>query len=879
MDKGLKFLSDLKFYNDYSKYDYFRERKETWDEAVDSVMEMHYDYYADKMTPRLKELMDSATEAYKNKQVLASQRNLQFRGEQILKHPSRLYNCSVTYIDRPRAFSEVLYQLLCGCGVGFSVQFKHVEKLPHLAKRTLGTKTYVVEDSIEGWADAAGVLMSSYFTENQQFPEYAGYVIHFDFSKIREKGAYISGGFKAPGPDGLKLTLEKMEKLIEKMFNEGRTKLKPIEVHDIICHEADAVLSGGVRRSATISIFSLIDDEMRNAKTGNWFIDNPQRARANNSAILIRDKVSKEQFQELMESVKQFGEPGIFWAESEDIMTNPCISKDTIILTTEGPKMVKDLIGKQFTAIVNGKEYPSTELGFFNTGYKKLYRLKTRSEHYLHATGNHKVYTQNGWKEISNLSKEDKIRLNVHGDKINDKFNLYSYRRTLKLEYDDIDSITELGEDYVYDCQIPGLNAFDANGIYTHNCGEIGFIPIDENGESGWSMCNLNEINASACTTKEKFLKACQDAAVLGTLQAGYTKFKYLTQASRNIIEKEALLGVSITGWMANPKLFNEDWLKEGAAMVKRTNEEVASLIRINPAARTTCVKPSGNASAILGTTSGIHGEHSPRYFRIMQLNKNTELAKYLEEKMPELLEESVWSATKSDYVVYVPITANPSSIYKKDLIDEKLLEKVRLVQQTWVEDGTRPERGIAPYIRHNVSNTITVENWDNVIDWIYENKELLAGLSFLPNSGDKIYQQAPFTSVLSMDEIIENYGTGAMFASGLIVDGLHAFDNNLWNACDAIINEQIKLDGTRVSVMIKKDWIRRAKKFAKNYFGGDLSAMVSCLKDVHLFHKWNTINRQFKGVDFTKLDLKPDYVDIDTLGAAACFGGACETL
>lgn len=733
MDLGSLFLSYVKYYSDYAKANPMKNRPETWVESVTDVMNMHREKYAHIKSDELKGYIDFAENMYKQKRVLASQRNLQFRGEQVKKHNSRLYNCSVTYVDRARAFSEIMYQLMCGCGVGYSVQYKNINKLPSIAKRGNDIVEYIIRDEIEGWADAIGVLMSSYFTSDQQFPEYFGKKIMFNYDRIRPRGAYISGGYKAPGADGLRDSIQKIEKLFERQLNEGASRLRSIDVHDIICHSSDAVLSGGVRRSALISIFDLEDEDMLSAKIGNWFIDNPQRGRANNSALILRNHHTKDQFLKLLKMTEQFGEPGIFFAESDDIITNPCA--------------------------------------------------------------------------------------------------------------------------------------------------EIGFVPIDDTtGETGWSMCNLTEINASLARTKEDFFKACMAASIIGTLQAGYTDFKYLTDVSKRIIEKEALLGVSITGWMSNPSLFDKELLKEGARIVKETNEKVAKLIGINKAARTTCVKPSGNASVLLGTTSGIHGEHARQYFRIMQYTKNSEIAKYLEKYMPEMLENSVWSKTGTDYAIYVPVVANENAIFKSELYDEKLLNYVKFVQQYWVEEGTNVENCIRPYIRHNVSNTVDVKNWDVIAEEIWENRHIYGGLSFLPAlGGDKIYQQAPFTAVLNMQEIVDKYGDGALFASGLIVDAQHRF-NNLWTATDMLKDENIPLTGSTDEVLLMKDWIRRAKKFAKNYFSYDLNLMVECLKDVHLYHKWTKINKVFKPVDFEAIFKKEkEDIDIDTLGAVACSGGACE--
>ena len=322
---GKKMLSESKFYMGYSRWDDVKARYETWEESVSRVMNMHREKYKYNMNPALEELISFAEDAYKNKQVLGAQRALQFGGEQLFKHEARMYNCTVSHCDRPAFFQEAMYMLLCGCGVGFSVQEQHISKLPNIKKRyDKKVKVFTVPDSIEGWADAFGVLLSSYFVESTTFPEYKGCQVHFDFSKIRPKGSLISGGFKAPGPDGLRNALQKCETLLEKEFQEKDVcKIRPITAYDFVMHMSDAVLSGGVRRSATICMFSKTDKEMLNAKTGNWFIDNPQRGRSNNSVMLLRDKVSREEWAEIMKSVKQMGEPGFIFTDNLDFCYNP----------------------------------------------------------------------------------------------------------------------------------------------------------------------------------------------------------------------------------------------------------------------------------------------------------------------------------------------------------------------------------------------------------------------------------------------------------------------------------------------------------------------------------------------------------------------------
>jgi ribonucleoside-diphosphate reductase alpha chain len=399
--------------------------------------------------------------------------------------------------------------------------------------------------------------------------------------------------------------------------------------------------------------------------------------------------------------------------------------------------------------------------------------------------------------------------------------------------------------------------------------------PHTEDGVSGFQGCNLNEINGGAINTKEDFYRACRVSAILGTLQAGYTNFRYVNKVNKEIFEREALLGCSITGWMNSPDiLFDEQVLKKGAEIVLAVNSEMAKLLGIREAARTCCVKPSGNASVLLQTASGIHGEHAPRYFRNMQVNKEEDIGKYFAKLNPAAVEESVWSAGKTDWVFSLPVVAKAGSIFKSDLLGVKQLEYVKKVQNTWVEYGTRPELCVNNKARHNVSNTISVDNWDEVANYIYDNMKSFAGVSLLSSSGDRDYPQAPFQEVFTPEQLLSMYGVASMFASGLVVDALHAFPSGLWDACSAIQNN---FGETTSDNVLKRDWVRRCIKFADNYFDGDTTKATYCLKDIYNLHRWNKIEQTLVDIDWSKFDFTPKYEEVDTLGAVACSGGVCE--
>lgn len=1048
-------MGDAKFFEGYSRWNDEENRYETWDESVTRVMNMHRKFYADRMTPELEAYIAEAEQGYREKLVVGAQRNLQFGGEQILKNNMKSYNCSSTYIDRPEAFQEVFWILLCGTGCGFSVQEHHVAKLPAIAERKKQAKTHIVEDSIEGWADALGVLMSSFFVGGGSFPEYEGRKVYFDLSKIRPKGAYISGGFKAPGPDGLRKALDRIEYLLQGLALKGIDRLRPINAYDIIMYSADAVLSGGIRRAATICLFSPEDREMMEAKTGNWFEDNPQRGRSNNSPVIVRDEATREHFAEMMGNIREFGEPGFYFVDSKEFITNPCVVPETKILTDEGYAMIGDLVGKKVN-IWNGKEFSEvtpTMTGRnenilkieFSSGnvlectyYHKFYVIRNGEQIKIEAKdlvigdklikfdlpvieGNHildKAYTNgfftgDGCYDIKNDANiiylyGDKEELREHldiGDREwkhheqSDRYvawgvtglcNKYfvpdvSYTITSRLDWfaglldadgyatkDGNLQLTSNNRDFLTEIQLMlqatgvqskvtigrsermvlmpnGIGGKDEflcketwrltitnfnkkrlielgmithrldmnyqdtadksrfiqvtsisdegrvsdvfcfnepkrhmgmfNGILTGNCVEIGMMPMTEDGISGVQLCNLSDINGSKCVDKETFYRACRLAAIFGTLQAGYTNFPYLTEATKRIVEREALLGVSITGWMNNPDvLFDAETLKTGAEIVKKVNKEVARLLGINQAARTTCTKPSGSSSVILGTASGIHPEHSKRYIRNIQFNKETEVAQIIKRTNPYMIEESVWSANKTDYVASFPVINETDALYKADMEGIAFLEKVRFAQEHWVQNGTNVELCTDPRLRHNISNTVIVgdNSWDEVADYIFENRYSFSGVSFISASGDKVYPQAPFTSVLTEDELIETYGRAAMFGAGLVVDAIRAGFPNLWEACR--IAKENSGDNEGEIADIRSDWIRRFHKFAENYFNGNLDKTEFCLKDLSILHKWTKIQQNAKDIDFAKDIKEIHYTEVDTIAAAACSGPVgCE--
>lgn len=726
---ALQELQNYTFVSKYARWLEDKNRRETWKEAVERVKSMMHIMYADK---GISEEIDWAYDMMYKRRVLGSQRALQFGGDPILKRHAKIYNCTSSYCDRLRFFQECFWLLLCGSGTGFSVQKHHIAKLPsleHTPDPDLATK-YLIDDSIEGWADALGVLLSSYFSKPvEEFKQYKNCHIVFDYSNIRAKGSSLASGVgKAPGYEPLANGLEKIRVVLDRCITNGQKKLRPIDAYDIIMHSSDAVLSGGVRRSASLALFSPDDEEMAKAKTGNWYIDNPQRARSNNSALLLKDKTTFEEFNTLMESVKEFGEPGFIWSESTEMIFNPCV--------------------------------------------------------------------------------------------------------------------------------------------------EIGMWPIDEDsGKSGWQGCNLSTINCSSVTDEEDFYERCKAAAIIGTLQAGFTKLDYLGSISEKIFSREALLGVSLTGTMEKHDIvLTEKVLKNGAKIAVETNKELAKKININQAARVTCLKPEGTSSSMLGTSSGIHPHHAKRYIRHVQANILEAPYLHFKKTNPQACEKSSWSANNTDEVIKFPIEVPDGAKLKNQLPAIEMLDVVKETQKNWVQSGKNKSLCTQEYLSHNVSNTVTVkpDEWDKVTKFIYDNRKYFAGISLIPQSGDKDYTQAPFTTVYTSREIVKEYGDAALWCSGLIELALDAFDNNLWAACDyASMNQSKEQDDDR-----KLKLVTKIKNFAGKYFDGDVKRLTYCMKDVYNWKIYCDLFNSFKKVDYTQLSETED--NTTGIEEISCAGGAC---
>jgi len=573
MDISQKILSDITVFMKYAKFQPEKNRRETWEELVTRNKEMHQRKY-----PYIKDEIEEVYKMVYDKKVLPSMRSLQFGGKPIEISPNRVYNCAYMPIDHVDSFSETMFLLLGGTGVGYSVQKHHVEKLPDIKKpNPERTRRYLIGDSIEGWADAIKVLMESYLGYKSSTPI-------FDFSDIRHKGAMlVTSGGKAPGPQPLKDCIHHITKVLDN--KKDGEKLTPIETHDIVCHIADAVLAGGIRRAALISLFSADDEEMISCKSGSWWEQNAQRGRANNSAVLLRHKITKEFFMDLWKRIELSGagEPGIYLSNDKDWGTNPCC--------------------------------------------------------------------------------------------------------------------------------------------------EIGLRPFQ--------FCNLCEVNASDIESQEDFDKRVRAAAFIGTLQAGYTDFHYLRDIWKRTTEKDALIGVGMTG-IGSGVVLGYD-MKRAAKAVKEENERVATLIGINKSARTTTVKPSGTSSLVLGTSSGIHAWHNDFYLRRIRVGKNESIYSYLAINHPELIEDEFFRPHDTA-VIGIPQKSPEGAIIRHESVFQ-MLERVKKVSQEWIKPGHRNGQN-----SHNVSATVSIkeDEWDLVGEWMWNNRDFYNGLSVLPYS-NHTYTQAPF--------------------------------------------------------------------------------------------------------------------------------------
>ena len=786
-DHQRELCSEFTFKQTYARYLKDKKRRENWGEAVERMMSTHKAFYLPYMTNELKQDISDIEQAIKDKKILGSQRALQFGGDAILEKHWRIYNCTSSYCDRPRFFSESLWLLLCGSGVGFSIQKQHVSCLPVVIDMNqvlqAKYKTFVIEDSIEGWADALNALVNFFFGLGEEYPQ-------FSYSRIRKNGSALRHGGKAPGPFALKKALQRIEEVFLKRAGK---QLKPIDCLDIVCHAADCVRSGGVRRAALLALFSMDDEEMLKSKTNTWFQTDGQRARANISIAVPRHSVTEDQFNAIMESTRQWGEPGFIFTDSLEFCFNPCveISMCPILVTKDGEVC---------------KEY-----------------------------------------SLDLLDRSNRSKYEAMGYKF----------------------------------------------------------------ESGWQACNLTEVNASQFkdfepqTIKEMFT-CVRLATKLGTMQAGYTESTYLGDVSKKILEREALLGVSLTG-LANSIFFKahkeqkdlvESTLSDLAKHACLINRTFAPTIGVNAASRITCVKPSGTASLVLGCASGVHLEHAQKYIRRNQVDASSPIVQAYKKALPEAVELSAWSPTKTDEVVSFAIECDSVSLFKEDASAIDFLNLVKMIQTTWVKYGTSRPTSVEKAV-HNVSNTTTVKvtEWGEVSKYLYENQGTFCGLSFLSATGDYDYIQAPFQRVYELDQINEVYNvaktqiereykeTQRQIKSAYNDERLAKLKEvtSLLEEAGKRIEDKEALEAECEMIdAVYQDFIKHNLEMQKNDLGDAEHDYLESMKSVHadweakysMYTLWQKLHSKRLKFDFDSII--EDHDETEGIQEVACAGGAC---
>lgn len=759
-------LSPLSEYIRVGKYSQHIEgRRENWEETINGrVMWMHEQQYGALLDP-IRALVEHSRDLLLRRRVLGSARALQFGGSAILKKNARIFNCKTTHLDRPRAFQEMFWLLLCGCGVGFSVQRHHVGRIPSLRAPDGSALVYQIPDTIEGWADSLGVLVSSYLEDDHPFPTHAGRVIEFDASLVRPAGSALSSGSKAPGPEPLLRALELVRRRLDEVSRRDDHKLRPVDAYDIALYASDAVLAGGVRRSASLAMFSADDEEMITAKTrSGWWDLHPQRKRSNNSAVLLRDSTAYEDFARLMESTRTYGEPGFIWVDDLEVVYNPCV-----------------------------------EAGMLPT-----------------------------------LEVSDQIDL--------------------------------------CDVLLPG----SFSGVVHHVDRGTYELP-------GIQACNLCTINGADCETADDFHQACEAAATLGTLQAGYTDLPYLGMVSEQIIEREALLGVSITGIADRRELLlDPEVLERGAKIVLATNRVVSAAIGINPTARGCALKPEGTGSIVMGTLAqGIHPWPFRRGIKHVQANVLETAYQWFSHHNPHAVFKLLDTDPNRDNTVVIgfPFEAPEEASVWTDIDAVTVLEWVKTIRKHWIEPGTVVDLCTKPWLRHNVSNTISVgdDEWDEVGRWIYDNREFLAGVALLSRRGDRSYHLAPYTQVLTPDEMEEKNGAGVMAFVTFMLDGLPKSFGDLWNAV------QLAVGGNGVPHPDPEEEWLHAFEAEATALAGRLSVQVreareflgTSIKDLQIWRKYHSLVTNNVDVPWDQFREVDDQVDF--AHDAACAGGGCD--
>jgi hypothetical protein len=709
---GGEILSQVTIFSKYARHLPHLNRRENWDEIVDRTLSMHCRKY-----PKLEEEIIEVFNNYvRPKLVLPSMRSLQFAGKPIELFSNRIHNCCALPIDNTKAFREIMFLLMGGTGVGYSVQYNHVKKLPAI-KKPIGRMRYIVQDSIIGWSEAVDMLMKAYFY-GERTPE-------FDFGDIRPRGTLLkTSGGRAPGPEELAKSLESIRAILETVSYGD--KLTSIQCHDICCHIAAAVLSGGVRRAAMISLFDFDDEEMLSAKTDDWLSVYPNRQYANNSAMALRYKLRKKDLTECIERIHQsgFGEPGLCLANDYNSLYNPCFGGETLIATREGHYRIKDLVG-QVAEVWDGEQWVKIDSFRVTARNQKMLVVILHNREVVRTTEYHPFILEDGTRvEAKDLNIGDKLKTHSQGIKVYNK--IYNWNTVeYILEQDNL-------EPEVYCCTVPTNHKIGlSNSILTFQCSEASV---------SLNFCNLSTFNMSVIESNQDLIEFAKAAAFIGTLQAGYTNFVYLRPVWQEKTEEEALLGVSCTG-VARKDLTDFDF-QTAAEEVKKTNRKTAKKIGIRPAYRTTANKPEGSSSAVLNTSSGIHAWHSQYGIRRTRYMYDEPIIKYFEQIVPDLVETDKSDSKRR--VLSLPFCAPENAITRDQESALELLERVRFMSLNWVKPGH-----IKGHNGHSVSATVSVKGneWNEVAEWMWKNRNDYNGISILPYDGGQ-YKQAPFEEI-----------------------------------------------------------------------------------------------------------------------------------
>ncbi|MCA9971497.1 MAG: hypothetical protein KC425_14835 [Anaerolineales bacterium] len=941
-------LQKFQFYDKYSRFNYELGRRETWIETVNRAV----DFLRELSDYRLPaETYERVRRGILEMKVMPSMRLLAMAGSAARRNNIAVYNCSYMPVDSLDSFVEALIISMSGCGVGYSVERRYVEKFPRIARQKGNpVETFVIPDSSEGWAQALRLGLETWF---------AGDDVKFDYSDVRPAGAplRVKGG-RASGPEPLRKMLDFARARI--LARQGGF-LRPLDAHDIMCAVGDAAVSGGVRRTAMISLFDYDDNEMRHCKDGDFWRNNSQRWNANNSAVWPERELSQAEVTrfvlDMVESGR--GEPGIFnrraavdsrpgRRQPAVFGTNPCVTADTWVMTQAGPRQAGDLLDTPFAALVDGRAHPSTETGFFYTGHKAVYLIETEEGHTLRATADHPILhvtnqtrdrQETAWRPVADLRAGDVIRLHdqrtavwqaddhgagvawllgllvgdgtfmrreaqsdqailrfrrensramvemAHGvltasvptgadlqptyQRANQTWQLAStglthvaahygitpganaitpaleqtssafyagflrglfdadgrvtgspekgvrvrlaqanlpllqgvqrmllrlginsrieqnegyramsnsrsgvqddwtsaqhelliagdnvqmfqqrigfsdpekaanladkaaaYRRTPNRErfVARIKSITAVGEADVYDCTIPGVHAFDANGLYVHNCGEIILRP--------YQFCNLSSAVARADDDYETLREKVELATIIGTIQSMATYFPGLREQWRNNCAEERLLGVDLNGQMDSALAQDAGVQRQLREVAVETNRTYAALLGINQSSAVTCVKPSGNSSQLLNSSSGLHARWAAHYIRNVRISSHSPVLKVLRDAgVPMDPENGQTPENATTWVVHFPVKSPEGAATRND--------------RTAVEQCTYWLQNKLNYTEHNPSVTITYQPNEvlDLIRWIWEHQDKIGGMAFLP-AFDAQYDQMPYVEI-----------------------------------------------------------------------------------------------------------------------------------